>query len=447
MSNYSFSNISKNSALLLVYRCVSMVISLLYVPVVLGYLGTGLYGIWATVLSVLSWINYFDIGIGNGLRNRLSASLARGDDPATVKGLVSSAYFLLAIVMACVAAVALVLFQLIDWNALLNVSVDLYPDVGPIIEVSFLLMCVSFFLSIVSSMYYAIQQAHVVSLIGVVQQVIMLVSVLLLTTMQGDKLSGVAWAYGLSAITVQIAFTLIFFSRNRALVPGVRYIRKDYSLNITGLGLQFFVVQIASLVLFSTDNVVVSNLFGPDAVTPYTTASKLFSVITSLFAAFVAPYWSSITAAVATGDVTSIRRSLSRMRRYALVPIGASILLYVLLDELILIWLGQPLEMPVGLKEMLLLYTLIYTVNTIYSQAANGLALMKMMIRLAIVQAVMNIPLSIAFGHLVGSSAGVLLGTVVTMATSLLVYPVSVRRALERAEAGDGESVAKGDGR
>lgn len=435
MPNYSSKNLAKNSMLLLIYRCASMVISLLYVPVVLGYLGIGLYGIWATILSVLSWINYFDIGIGNGLRNRLSASLARNDSESVVKGLISSAYFLLAVVMLLVALLAIVLFQFIDWNSLLNVSVDLYPDVRPIIEISFLLMCVSFFLSIVSSMYYATQQAHVVSLIGVAQQVIMLASVFLLTLTRGDKLGGVAWAYGLSAIVVQLVFTFIFFARNRACIPGIRYIRKDYALNVTGLGLQFFVVQIASLVLFSTDNVVVSNLFGPDAVTSYTTANKLFTILTSLFAAFVSPYWSSITAASAVGDVKSIRKSISKMRLYALVPLAAAVVLYLVLDQLILIWLGQPLDMPLGLKEMLLAYTLVYTVNTVYSQAANGLALMKMMMRLAVVQAIVNIPLSLFFGHLIGRSTGVLLGTVLTMMTSLLVYPMTVNKALSTLKA------------
>ena len=79
MADYSSRNIKKNSRLLALYKVISMVLSLVYAPIVLGYLGTGLYGIWATVLNVVSWVNYFDIGISNGLRNKLSASLAKGE--------------------------------------------------------------------------------------------------------------------------------------------------------------------------------------------------------------------------------------------------------------------------------------------------------------------------------------------------------------------------------
>ena len=51
MADYSERNLKKNSALLGIYKVVSMILSMLYVPVVLNYLGTGLYGIWATVLE------------------------------------------------------------------------------------------------------------------------------------------------------------------------------------------------------------------------------------------------------------------------------------------------------------------------------------------------------------------------------------------------------------
>jgi O-antigen/teichoic acid export membrane protein len=87
MPDYSESNLKRNGRLLAVYRVVSMLLSLAYVPVVLGYLGTGLYGIWSTVLNIVSWVNYFDIGIGNGLRNKLSAALARKESDSSIKSL------------------------------------------------------------------------------------------------------------------------------------------------------------------------------------------------------------------------------------------------------------------------------------------------------------------------------------------------------------------------
>ena len=75
MLDISEKNVRKNMALSTVYKALSMVISYLYVPVVLAYLGEVKYGVWTTILNVLSWITYFDIGIGHGLRNKLAENL------------------------------------------------------------------------------------------------------------------------------------------------------------------------------------------------------------------------------------------------------------------------------------------------------------------------------------------------------------------------------------
>jgi O-antigen/teichoic acid export membrane protein len=58
-----------NIASSFVIKGASILLSLLLVPLTLDYLNPYEYGIWLTLSSVLMWINYFDIGLGNGLRN------------------------------------------------------------------------------------------------------------------------------------------------------------------------------------------------------------------------------------------------------------------------------------------------------------------------------------------------------------------------------------------
>ena len=54
------------------------VVQLLLVPITLNCLTQYEYGIWLTINSILIWIDSFDIGLGNGLRNQLTQSLAVG---------------------------------------------------------------------------------------------------------------------------------------------------------------------------------------------------------------------------------------------------------------------------------------------------------------------------------------------------------------------------------
>ena len=59
------SNMRSSMVQAALFKGVSILLSLAYVPVVLNYLGDYKYGVWAVVLSILSWISYFDLGIGN----------------------------------------------------------------------------------------------------------------------------------------------------------------------------------------------------------------------------------------------------------------------------------------------------------------------------------------------------------------------------------------------
>ena len=52
-------------------------VSFASIPLMIKYLGNEQYGIWSTILAIFSWIVLFDIGIGNGVRNKLAESLAK----------------------------------------------------------------------------------------------------------------------------------------------------------------------------------------------------------------------------------------------------------------------------------------------------------------------------------------------------------------------------------
>ena len=50
----------------------SAIVALLMVPLTLKCLGAYQNGVWLTISSLLMWIDQMDIGLGNGLRNRLA---------------------------------------------------------------------------------------------------------------------------------------------------------------------------------------------------------------------------------------------------------------------------------------------------------------------------------------------------------------------------------------
>ncbi len=74
-------------------------------PIMIKYLGMEMFGIWATMLTLISWIMLFDLGIGNGLKNKVSESLAK-NDTNLASAYISTAY----VVIGLVSLVLLVIF-------------------------------------------------------------------------------------------------------------------------------------------------------------------------------------------------------------------------------------------------------------------------------------------------------------------------------------------------
>ena len=58
------------------YKALAVVVSFISVPVLFNFLGKENYGIWITIASILNWFTVMDFGLGLGLRNKLSKSIA-----------------------------------------------------------------------------------------------------------------------------------------------------------------------------------------------------------------------------------------------------------------------------------------------------------------------------------------------------------------------------------
>lgn len=425
-------NINKNIALGLVYKPLSMLLSYLYIPVALAYLGDEKYGVWATVLSVLSWISLFDIGIGNGLRNKLAENLKNYDSLKTRK-YVSSAYIMLTIIVMILMIVTVTLFSFVNWKTFFKVEANFSDNLTIVMNISIICMCVSFVMEICKSVYLALQKNHITNLMGLVQQALMLFSVVVLKKYTNGNLVFVAIAYGISNLVVELFFTLKLFKYNRDFIPKVKYFSREEAKDTTGLGIQFFIIQIAAMILYATDNIIITQICGPVQVTPYTTANKLFSMITAVFSIIIAPYWSAITVRKVDGDIGGIKKAERKMLRlWEMATIGC-IFLIIVFKPVVHIWLQRDMTFQPGLIPLMAVYAIVYMWNAVYSQIGNGLSLMKVSVIIAIIQSLVNVIASIFFGSILGmKSVGVLFGTVIAMLVSSIVMPIYIKKYLSK---------------
>ncbi|MEE0726993.1 MAG: oligosaccharide flippase family protein [Clostridium saudiense] len=417
--------VKKNMILGTVYKGLSMIVSYLYVPLVLFYLGEVRYGIWTTILNVLSWITYFDVGIGNGLRNKLAESLAQKEEGQEKKicRYVSSAYVMMAIIVLGAILIGCILSGIINWESIFGVK-KYDENLKIIMGISILFVGINFWLSLCKSIYYAIQENSKVGLMGVLQQVLMLVGVFVLIKCGKPSILLVAILYGITDFIVSIAFSFSLFRKDKAFIPKLSQYSAQEAKETTTLGIKFFVVQIAALILFTTDNLIISHFIGPAEVTSYSIVNKLFSIGTALFTMLVTPYWSRTAAAKAEENYTMIKNSIYAMYKLMALGIIGVAVLVAIFRPLAHLWLQKNLNYSPGLIPLMGVYAIIFMWNAIYSQIANGLSLLKVLMPVAIAQGIINIPLSLLFLLKFNMGVvGVLLGTVCATLISAIITP------------------------
>ena len=414
----------------LLLKPLGMFISLFYTPFLLDYLGKEQYGVWVTILSVINWVYYFDVGIGNGLRNRITVEISN-NEYSEVKKSVSTAYVTLFGIIVMVMVAGLGIGRFVKWERVFNTSLN----VTPVLVISFLFICINFLLSLQKNGFYAIQKSEIVALSGIIIQAINLVGVLFLMILDNSEYNLISMAilFGLSSLVVNVLFTAILGIKNKCFLPSIRCFEKSKLKEICSLGLKFFFIQIAVLVLFTTDSLIISNLFTPELVTPYNTVYKAFGVVMSVFTAIMAPYWSRFTVAKVKKDFLWMKKTLRSMRLLWLIFSIALVGLVPFYQSISDIWLGRHLYYESGLVIAMAIYYISYIYSSICSTALNGLGDINVQLICAVCSAVINIPLSIFLAVNCGmATTGICLGTVISLLFGDIVFTIQLRYIIKK---------------
>lgn len=422
------SKAKKNILLSIGIKACSILVSLVLVPLTLGYLNKYEYGIWLTLSSTLMWINYFDIGLGNGLRNKLAEALADSD---VKKGQVyiSTTFALLTIIMVVFYLLYYVCHFFFSWNAILNISSnELSTDLDNLVLFVLLFFCLNFILKVIGNVYLAKQLSVVNDLMIFVANVCSCIIIYILTlTTEGD-LAKVALVYSVSPVVVYLlAYPITFSYLYKDLAPKWSCINFRYSKSLLSLGGQFFIVQIACLIIFSTSNLFITQLCSPSEVTVYNIAFKYFSVITMAFIILITPFWSAATDAYARKDFAWIKRSVGMMMKFwALLEIVALIMLLVA-DYVYNVWVN--LTIPFSLSILMFLYVSIVNWNNLFAYFLNGIGLVRTQLYSSVIASMLYIPLAIFLGHIWGMN-GVCLAMCIVLFLSSIVLPIQYRKII-----------------
>lgn len=424
-------NIVKHIGWSFLFKIGSIIANFLLVPLTINFLNTENYGVWLTISSFIAWFSFFDIGLGNGLRNKFAEAKAQGNYEAA-QAFVSTAYFSIGSISLFIVIVFLGVNQFIDWTQLFNTDSSLKEDLSILLPVVFAFFGLQLVVTLITTIYQADQNHSIQGKIQFFGQVLSLLVIWFLTKTNNSSL--LIFGSVLSALPVIILIGLNFFAFKtiyKPFKPKLSLWKSEYLKEITGLGFKFFVIQMAGVILFSTDNFIISKLFSPKEVVPYNIAFKYFSIVTMVYTIIITPYWSSFTEAFHKKDFEWIKKSVSNIQKiWLLIPL-CLIVMVLLSDRFYYFWVGNKVIVPISLSIVMAVYIALLSYNMIYSNFINGIGKIKLNLIFSIISMIINIPLSIYFGKYLGlGPTGVVLATCFCLIYALPFLPIQYNKLI-----------------
>ncbi|MBN1952340.1 MAG: oligosaccharide flippase family protein [Bacteroidales bacterium] len=429
-SGYSRSVKAKKNILLSIsVKGSSMALTFIMLPILIHYLGKTQYGIWVTIGSLIEWGSFFDLGMGQGLRNRLAEAWAK-EKKKIARIYISTTYTLLFLIIAAFMVIFTIAEQFINWQSVFNTTPEIGQDLSLVMIIVTSMFAVRFVLRIMYVILQADQMPGVVDTLKFTSKLISFITILILTTLLKDgSLLEVALAFSISPVlTVAIASLFFFTSKYKEYRPSLKFIDFRYSGDILNLGFRFFIIQLAVIVMFSTDSIIITQLFGPAEVTPYQVARKYFDIILVSFSLLMGPFWSAFTEAWTKKDIQWIRNIIRKLNKIWLYFVLASALMITFSGLAYRVWVGSEVKVPFDLTLIMGVYVIVRIYGSIYNNFINGVGKIKLQFIFSIGSALLNIPLSVFFAKTLGMGiSGVILATLVCILYGPVIAPLQYK--------------------
>jgi len=384
---------------------VTIIVGFVYVPLLLDYLDTERYGIWLTLTSILGWFEFFNVGLGSGLRNKFAEAVALGKHELA-RIYVSTTYAIVSIIFASVILIFYLINPLLNWDDILNTTIVPAQELSILALIVFSFFSLRFILKLLGVILIADQRPAVYNSFMPIGNVITLIIILLLIKFS-ESSSLVVLGFVLSSVpafVLLIMSFILFNGRYKKYRPSLKLVNLKLSHDLMSLGRKFFIIQISAIVLFMTSNIIIIQLLGAQDVTIYNIAYKYFSLPIMVYAIVMTPIWSAVTEAYVKKDVGWLKSTLKRLNLASGVFV-IGIFVMLLASELVYdLWVGDRVTIPFKLSLSMAFFAIINVVLSPFTQFLNGFGKLKLTIIVVVIQTSLFIPLAVL---LVRSSLGV----------------------------------------
>lgn len=376
---------SKGAAMLLVLAGIAWT---------LPYLGQERFGAWMAILSISTTLSFLDFGVGNALTNHVVKSMPLGREK--VKSAITGGFLIVALTSLVVFCVLNLIHSIIPWGILFKTeSEELLREIELASRWFYLFFSILLFSNAVIKAYAGLQRAYFANML---QMGFYAVSIVALYIASNHE-AGVSVLLALTLLPVCITgFVLCLllgfegYLNSQGMIKAV----KDNAPSVLSVGGLFFVLQIAVIIGWGSDSMIISATLGLAAVAPFAIAQRIFQFVSQPFAILNAPFWPAYADARSKGNIQYINQLFRRSFFVSLVG-GATGVVFLALAGPTLIGLLSDQEIfidPVFIS-LFALWVLFEITGNSLGMYLNGMDKVRIQVLLAAIFVVVVIPLKL----------------------------------------------------
>lgn len=396
-----------------------IIIGLIYVPILLHYLGKSQYGVYQLMGSLIAYMAIMDFGLSSTITRYYSRYMALDDErnKANVLALSGIIYSVITVILLLLGIVIYFNIGTLFSNSLTNTELYQASQI-------FIIMLINIAITIPSHIFTAVINSYerfiFIRLLSIVQTILQPFVIIAVMQYKADVIG---------LVIVQTLFNMaliaikIYYSFYRLKIR-IKLYNWDNSLLKEMIGFSFYIFlnMIIDQIYWKTDQIILGIVSGTSAVTIYSIASQLnkyyMDFSTRINGVFL-PRISAISAK--TEDMKEINKIFRRVGRIQFIIMALTLTGFILYGKsFIAYWVGQDFEQAYYIALILmgsLLVPLIENMGIIVLQAKNKHAFRsKIYLIIAILNIVLTIPLAKLYGGIgcaIATAFALLIGNVV----------------------------------
>lgn len=419
-------NIKGGAILTYITQFLSIAISFVYVPIMLGKLGQSEYGLYAIVQSLISYLQMSEMGIGTTATRYNAKYIADGDKEGqrTINGMFFKIYIGIA---AVCALLGMVLYFFLD-----KIYYDYSAGSVALIKKLFIIAIINLVIVLFSHIFNAIIVAYekfiFLKLITLVQTILGPVGMLTVLYLGAGSV-GMLWVT--TGLSLLFGLTQAIYCIKKF---GIRFSLKAHDSTlfkkIFSFTLFVFLNTLANQLILNSDKIIISVIMTEVAVAVYAivvqfhTYSYNFSNVLSGF--YLPKYTKAITQA---GKFTEeLFDDLIRTGRLQVIVAGLIFGGFLAIgDPFILLWVGPEYSEAYWLTVIVLITEMFGAAQSMFNALMHAMNLHKMRAILTLVGAIIKVILTVAMTMWMGL-LGCAIAFTVSWFSRMVIYNVYYKR-------------------